>query len=533
MDTILHNGKIRTMDVTNPQVQALAIRNGKVAAVGTNEEILALANKSTNCINLAGALAVPGFNDSHLHLLHHAVLSAQCELSGATSIGEIVRRMKTYIAEENAPGNKWIVGKSWNQDILEEKRFPTRQDLDVISAEHPIVVFRTCMHIAVLNTKGLQMLGFSKHTHAIPGGEFDVDTGIFKEAATYQLAESIMPASVEDVERYLRHAGKDLAQNGITSVQCDDFAFARNYEDVIAAFSGLARRNELTFRAYQQCRPPAGVSIEEYLAQSYDLSGCEHIYGLGPIKLMADGSLGARTAYLSRPYEDDPSVQGIASYTQEEMDALVMAAHNAGRAVAIHCIGDGSGYMAMHSIKKACAAKPNTGIRHGIIHCQITDQPLLDMFADMKILAYLQPIFLHADVHIAIDRVGQELAATSYTYKTMLEMGTPVSFGTDCPVESLNPLANIYCAVTRKDLNGQPREGFFSKECLTVDQALYAYTVGSAYCSYEETIKGRLKEGYLADIAVLSDDLYVIPPDAIKDVTVKMTLMGGKIVWRA
>lgn len=533
MDTILYNGNIHTMDPGQPQVQALAIRDGQVAATGTSEEMLALAGRATRLIDLQGALAVPGFNDSHLHLLQHAVFSAQCDLFGTASIDEIIGRMRAHLAEKRTPKGKWVIGRHWNQDALREKRFPTRQDLDNVSKEHPVAAFRTCLHIAALNTKALELLGFLEAPAPIPGGEFDVETGIFKEAATYRLLEAIQPASVAEIQAYLRLAGKELAQNGITSVQSDDFTFARRHEDVVAAYAGLARAGELDFRVYQQCRPPEGMPIEAFLAQAFDLSGCEHTYALGPVKLLADGSLGARTALLARPYHDDAGTRGMATYTQEALDDLVLAAHRAGRAVAVHAIGDGAIHMALDSIEKARAARPAPGIRHGIVHCQITDRPLLDRFAQGKILAYLQPIFLHADVHVANQRVGPKLAATSYAFKTMLAEGVPVSFGTDCPVEALDPMENLYCAVARKDLGGWPEGGFYPEERLTVDQALYAYTAGSAYCSGEEEVKGRLVPGQFADIAVLSEDIYTLPPDAIQDVTVTMTLMDGRVVWQA
>jgi predicted amidohydrolase YtcJ len=246
---------------------------------------------------------------------------------------------------------------------------------------------------------------------------------------------------------------------------------------------------------------------------------------------MADGSLGARTAYLSRPYADAPSTRGIATYSQEELDHLIRRSHEAGQDAAVHCIGDGAAYMAMGSIRRAKAMKKN-GSRHGIVHCQITDAPLLGMFRELNVTAYVQPIFLRVDLHVVESRVGKALAETSYNFKTLVDLGVNVSLGTDCPVEGLNPLPNIYSAVTRKDLGGNPQGGFYSGQCLTVGEAVYAYTAGSAYCSREERVKGKIREGYMADIAVLSDDIFEIDPNGIKDARVDMTILDGKIVWQ-
>ncbi|MDR2780159.1 MAG: amidohydrolase [Synergistaceae bacterium] len=535
MNLILYNGKISTMDPQQPEVSAAAVENGVIAAVGSSEDMMVLKTPATKLVDLEKNRVVPGFNDSHLHILNYAVMSEQCDLLGSGSIGEIVSRMRRHIDAKKIPKGGWVTGKHWNQDILAEKRFPTRGDLDAVSTEHPVVCIRICFHVVSVNTRALELLGLrgdntASRRVAEAVGEEEVRTGIFKESAAEFLFDSLALSSAGEVGKYLVKAGRDLARNGVTSIQSDDFSEAVDYEDVISAYADLTRNGRLLFRTCQQRRLPKSCDIGDFLNKRRDLSGTEGFYKLGPIKLMADGSLGARTAYLSHPYKDDPANRGIAIYSQEEMDYLVGRTHEAGQAVAVHCIGDGAAYMVMSSIHKARKGK-KFDARHGIVHCQITDAPLLEMFRELDVLAYVQPIFLNEDLHVAESRVGHGLAATSYNFKTMADTGVRMSIGTDCPIETLDPLRNIYSAVTRKDLGGNPDGGFYPEQRLTVEEAVYYYTVGSAYCSGEEDVKGMIKKGYMADMTVLSDDIFKIDPDGIKDAKVNMTILDGKIVW--
>jgi predicted amidohydrolase YtcJ len=535
VDLILYNGRVSTMDPRNPEAEAIAVNGGSIAAVGSSEDVLSMKTPAAMLVNLEKARVVPGFNDSHLHILNYAVMSGQCDLTGSGSVGEIVSRMRRHIEAGKIPAGKWVAGKHWNQDIMEGGKFPSRVDLDDISKEHPIVCIRTCFHVVSANTRAMELLGLCGSIGACarsdgPIGEEEIKTGVFKESAAEFILRSMALSSADDVRGYLVKAGRDLVRNGVTSIQSDDFSEAKNYEDVISAYAGLARDGQLPFRACQQRRLPGGGDIGDFLNEHHDLSGAEGFYKLGPVKLMADGSLGARTAYLSRPYNDCPSASGVSIYSQEELDYLIARTHEARQSAAIHCIGDGAAYMAMRGIRRA-GEKGNFGARHGIVHCQITDASLLRMFAELDVLAYIQPIFLNSDLHIVENRVGRDLAATSYNFKTMADTGVHISLGTDCPVESLNPLPNIYSAVTRKDLEGNPVDGFLPEQRMTVEEAVYAYTAGSAYCSGEENVKGMIKEKYMADMAVLTDDIFEIDPDGIKDAKVRMTVLNGKIVW--
>ncbi|MDR1472826.1 MAG: amidohydrolase [Synergistaceae bacterium] len=542
MDLILRNGKISTMDRKKPEVSAVAVDGGLVAARGTSEEIMALKTRDTDVVDLGGARVVPGFNDSHLHILNYAVLNEECDLRGFRSVGEIVSRMKRHIGEKRIPKGNWVIGTQWNQELFAEKKFPTRDDLDAVSREHPAVCIRACFHVVCVNTRTLEMMGLcggGARSAAAPIrfrgawaiGEKEVRTGIFAESAADAVFDAIAQTSPDEIAKYLAKVGLELTRHGITSLQSDDFPDAVNYEDVIAAYVGLARDGRLLFRVCQQRRPPDGCDLDDFLSEPHDLSGADGFYKLGPVKFVADGSLGARTAFLSRPYRDDPSTRGVAIHSQDELDYLVRRTHEAGQSAAIHCIGDAAAYMAMESIRKASEPK-KFDARHGLVHCQITDAPLLKMFRELRVLAYVQPIFLDSDLHIVESRVGGSLAATSYNFKTMADTGVAMSLGTDCPAAPVNPMHNIYSAVTRKDLAGNPAGGFLPEQRMTVWEAVRAYTAVSAYCSREEDVKGTIERGRMADMAVLSDDIFEMDPDGIKDAGVDMTILGGRIVWR-
>ena len=538
MDLLLINGKGITMDATRPFCQAVAIKDGYIQEVGTNEEILCHKKSGTQIIDLQGKMLVPGFNDSHMHLLNYGLSLDMIDLTGSTSIQELILRGRHYLSNSTFREQKWIMGRGWNQDSFDEKRFPTRYDLDQISTEHPICFSRACGHVAVVNSKALLLAGIHGNTPQIEGGHFDVDStgeplGIFRESALALVFGMIPDPTMEEIEEIIKNAAEKALAQGITSIQTDDFEAlpSKNFQKVIQAYTSLREKNQLPVRIYQQCLLPTPAKLNQFISLGYHTGQGDAFFKLGPLKLLCDGSLGARTAYLCEPYADDPSTRGIAVYTQEELDELVRIAHTAGMQTAIHCIGDGIMYMAFDSIVKAQHQQPRENMRHGIIHCQITDPALLKKYRDHHVIAYIQPIFLDYDLHIVEDRVGKERAKTTYNWKTLLDLGVHVACGSDCPVEPFDVLPGIYAAVTRKDLKGYPEEGWLPEQKLSVEQALYAFTQGGAYASFEENIKGSITPGKVADLVLLSADLFEIDPDDIKNVQVLMTIVDGKILY--
>ena len=538
MDTILYNGKIYTLGNRGTVAEAIYIKGNKIAFIGENEEALRFKNKDTKLIDLEGKMAVPGFNDSHMHLLSYGYTATKIELNNAKSIEDLILLGKERLNSVNLKKGDWILGRGWNNDYFDDNRLPTRYDLDKITTDFPICYTRVCGHILVVNSKALEVVGIDRNSPQIPGGKFDLDEngeplGIFRENAMDIIYSAIPDPDIESIKSMILKCSEDAVKQGITSIQTDDFEQLpkKDYEKIIKAYLELIDEGKLKVRVYEQCLLPDMKKLKSFLEKGYTTGWGNEYFKIGPLKLLADGSLGARTAYLTEPYNDDNSTRGIPVFSQEEMDELVLTAHNGGMHVAIHGIGDGAMYMACESIEKALKENPREDHRHGIVHCQITDVNLMNKFKELNLVAYVQPIFLHYDMHIVEDRIGKERARYTYNWKRMMDMGIHVAGGSDCPVEKFDILPNLYSAITRKDLNGYPENGWLPDQKLTVDEALKIFTAEGAYASFEEDIKGTLEVGKLADIVVLDRNLYDIEPEAIKDVKVDLTIMDGKIVY--
>ena len=532
------NGNIRTMDPKKPKAEAVAIKNGKIIKVGNNEEVLALKNGDAKVIDLGGKLLLPGFNDSHMHLVGYSLFLDLIDLAEEKSIGEIIEKCRTEIKFKKIEKGKWIRGRGWNQDYFKgEKRFPNRYDLDKISSEHPIILNRTCGHIVVVNSKALEIANITKNTAQVENGYFDIDEngeplGIFRGNAIGLIEKAIPEPTVEEIKNQLIKGMENANSCGITSVQSDDFGVVgdNNYEKIIMAYEELRDQGKMSLRVYEQCLIPNIEVFQDFLNKGYKTGYGDEIFKIGPLKLLSDGSLGARTAALTIPYNDNEETMGLNLFTQEELDSIVEKAHNNGMQLAIHSIGNRAMYMVFEAMEKALRKKPRKNHRHGIVHCQITDEHLLNKFKELDVIAYIQPIFLDYDWKIVESRVGKDLAKTSYNWKALVDKEVHIACGSDCPVESFNVLHGIYEAVSRKDLDGNPKGGWMKDQRLTVEEAVYGFTMGGAYASFEENIKGSIEKGKLADMVGVSRNIFEIPEDEIKEVKVEMTIFNGKLV---
>ncbi len=523
---LFYNGKIFTGDKNNEFFEAMLISGDKIEKLGTNEEIRALKQEHMKCIDLKGKVLIPGFNDSHMHLYGFGQTLQIVDLVNVQSVEEVISRGKKYISDNNIKSNVWIRGRGWNQDYFTDKKFPTREDLDKISINHPIIFTRACGHLAVVNSKALE----NCKVENVAGGEFDLDKGIFKEHAISLITDNIPKPSVAEIKNTLTEAMKYANSKGITSVQTDDLSHGGDYKLMLKAYEELNHENKLTCRVYEQCLLDL-KQLKAFYDLGYKTGVGDKYFKIGPLKILVDGSLGARTAALNKPYHDDNSTNGVMCYTNEELDHIISYADKIGMQIAIHCIGDRAMQIVLDSYKRVLKADGNLK-RHGIIHCQIMDADLLSQFKNLDIIAYIQPIFLHYDLHIVESRVGKKLAKTSYAFKSMIDEGIHTSLGTDCPVEDCDVMANIYCAVNRVDLKGEPAGGYNPKEKLSVYEALYHYTQGSAYASFEERIKGTITEGKLADFVVIDKDIMNMDPLDIKNITILATYVGGKLVYK-
>ena len=514
--------------------QALLIQDGIIRAVGSNEGILAAAPDTAQRLDAGGRTIVPGFNDCHQHLQMVGELLGSIQLLGADSIGEVKRRVRAFIkANRPAPGTV-LHGMGWNQDYFgDEHRLLTRRDLDEVCSEYPLILERACGHILTANTAAMKRAGITESTAPAEGGAIDRDengrlTGIFRENACQQVLCIRPPRTAETVAAQLRRAMDHAAACGVTSVQTMDLRPA-DWRITLKAYEMVQRRP--TLRVYHQCNFMTPAEYQAFLDAGYRTGMGDAFHRIGPLKLFVDGSLGARTAVMRQPYRDEPGTRGIATLSQEEFNELVQMAVQNGCQVVTHAIGDGAIEQVLNGYDAVCRNGENP-LRLGVVHCQITDRPLLERFVKNHILALVQPIFLHYDMTVVEDRVGRELASTSYAFETMRRLGIRTSFGTDSPVEDMNPIDNLYCAVTRKNLNGGPTTGFYPQECMDICDAVDAYTAESAYVSFEENVKGRIRPGYYADLVVLSEDIFTLAPDDLRKTKVDATLVDGRFVYQ-
>lgn len=538
---IYTNAQIVTMNPSQPVANVLVVEGERIVAVGGEDLIETWLNEESEIVDCEGRCMIPGLNDSHLHLLSFGISLNRVPLYEARSIEEVLNITRQFIEGGDYTSEAWIVGRGWNHDYFEgEQRFPTRDDLDQVSTTHPIVLARACGHVIAVNSKALELAGILEHLPMVGGGVIDVDeagvpTGILRENALSIIYDCIPGYSDEELVDILRQAMRVANSKGITSVHSDDFGNVAD-EDIlrlVRLYEQLSTNHQMTCRVYEQCLLRSKELLKSFIESGYQTGIGNDYFKIGPLKILSDGSLGARTAALRQPYEDDATTSGILCYSETELDELVQLAHEANMQVAIHAIGDLAIERALNSIERALTRHPRPDHRHGIVHCQITDEALLERFATQGVFAYIQPIFLNYDLHIVEDRVGSRLAQTSYAFKMMLDKGIACGFGTDCPVEPLDTMPNLYCAVTRQDLNHYPCGGWNPSERLSVLEGLSLYTRGSSYASFDEYNKGTLCSGQLADFVLLDRHILSAPAEQLKDIQVLKTYVGGELVFDA
>lgn len=538
MKKVLHNAKVYVEK--GVYAQAVLVEDGLIAKVGTDEEVLKAAGSDVEITDCGGKTLIPGLNDSHLHFMQTGEVMNQAQIDGVSSIGEMIKICREFAEQHPEQVKTGLHAIGWNQDLFTDSdRLPDRHDLDKISTEFPIVLERVCGHIVSTNTKLIEMLGIDGNSPQFPDGDFLIGedgypNGIFTANAC-NIAKAIVPDfTMEERRKILIDTMKDAVAHGLTSVQSNDVgttfmdgpAAFKMFHDVYDSGEALLRyRHQVCFNDFEEFK--AYLTEGEFAKGSY---GEDSWLTLGPLKLFKDGSLGARTALMKNGYEGDPDNHGLEWIKPEEMHKYCQLAKEYGMQVVTHCIGDAAVASTMDCYEAAFVDGENK-LRHALVHCQITDEALLERIAEKDILVFAQPIFLDYDMNIVENLCGKELASTSYAFGTLMRKGAHVSYGTDCPVESYNPFENIYMAVTRKDRAGRPEGGFYPAECVDVESAVDAYTVESAYAEFMEDKKGRIKEGYYADMVLLDRDIFTVDPMEIKEILPVMTMVGGKVVF--
>ena len=532
MRTLYRNAKVYTGDL--PLAEAFAVEDGRFVFAGAEAD----APACDETVDLAGGFVCPGFNDSHMHLLNFGQSLTMADLASHTdSLAGMLDYLRSFAAALPAGEGRWIRGRGWNQDYFTDTdRMPDRHDLDTVSADTPVVIVRCCGHCMAVNSAALALCGIDAGTSCPEGGRIGMSGGepdgrLYDDAMSLVYSRLPLPGP-EEVKDMLRRGCAALNAYGVTSAQSDDYCVFRAlpWQTVNRAFRELEESGELTVRVYEQSNFTSVPALREFMAAGCVTGAGTDMFRIGPLKLLGDGSLGARTAYLSRPYADDPTTRGIPIFTREQLEELIGCAHAAGMQVAVHAIGDATLDMILDAVEKAQAEHPRADCRHGIVHCQITRPEQLRRMADLDMHIYAQTIFLDYDIHIVERLAGPELAAFSYSWKTLMELGCSVSNGTDCPVEPPDAMAGIQCAVTRTTL--RDRVGpYLPDQAFTVQEALDSYTVRGAEASFEETVKGRIAPGYLADFAVLGADPFETDPYSLRNIPVLATYLGGRQVY--
>lgn len=514
--------------------EAMIINENRIIKIGTNEDCIR-AFEGESVIDLNGQTVLPGLIDSHLHFLMTAECLDLLPITDVTSLRQLIERCKKHIAENEWTNDSVLYTEGWNhENFTDEKRMPNRFDLDQASLDIPIVLVRVDRHVMSLNTAALNHFDITEETILENGGEIIKDrsgkpTGILTEGAVDLVKAKLPKKSWEDKKQALINTMKIANQRGLTSMHTND-AKDETIAETLKLYEELENEQRLTLRFYQQIWFNDGKYLSNFFDSDYSFHQGSSWNKIGPIKFFIDGTLGSRTAALREPYTDEPSTKGILTKSQETLTDEVKLAVENGYQVIIHGIGDLGIETILNAYDAALNGQPNT-LRLGINHMQITGLDLIERVAANDYLTYVQPIFLDDDMPIIRERVGEKRAETSYLFKTMKDKGIHQSFSSDAPIVSFNPFYNIQCAITRNRLNEPEYKAYLPEEALDIYSAIDAYTYEGAYASFEESDKGRIKEGFLADFIILDKDIFTCEQAEIKDINVSETYVDGKCVF--
>ena len=532
-DLIITNGKLYTVDKSRPRAEALAVIGERIVAVGTATDIDQWRGAATRVLDAREHLVLPGFNDAHVHFLDGGLQLDSVQLRDAESPQEFARLIGDR-ARHTSKG-EWILGGDWDEEKWTPPQLPTKDLVDPVTPNTPVLVNRYDGHEVLANSVALKLAGINATTPDPPGGTIVRDaqgnpTGILKDAAM-ELAEKKVPAHSH--ARLLRAAKRALnyaAVLGVTSVQ----EMANQGQDLgahIRIYGELEQKGELTARIYV-AQPLPHWQEEARL-------GIRHAFGsprlrVGALKMFADGSLGSSTAYFSQPYTDDPKNRGLLTEGMQPLSKVrswLMNADDAALQVCMHAIGDQAISITLDLFSDLERAHGEADRRWRIEHAQHMAAKDFERFAKLNVIASVQPYHAIDDGRWAERRIGPERSQTTYAFRSFLENGVRLALGTDWTVAPLNPMATLYAAVTRATLDGKHPDGWVPEQKITLAEAIEAYTMGSAYAEFQDNQKGSLTPGKLADIVILSDDLFAMNPKSIPDVKVVTTIVGGRVVW--
>jgi len=518
------------------RAEAIAVRGERILAVGKNVEIEKLKGPETQVVDLGGHFVMPGFNDAHLHLADGGLQKLDVDMKGVKTLDEFRDRVRARV--ETAKPGEWILGGGWDETMWPVKNLPSRWDLDSVSSGHPVFLDRVDGHLAVANTRALQLASVTIASKDPLGGKIDRDengqpTGILRDTAQ-RAVRGVIPLPTHEKRRHaIEVALADLAEHGVTSAQ--DYSPAwENFQ----IYEDLEKEGKLTARISEWL--PFDDSVEDLKKKRDSHPQSDLMLHTGMLKAFMDGSVGGHTAVLMEPYADDPKNTGLPRYEAEKLNEMSKERVLAGFQLGFHAIGDKGVQMALDAFAEAekaakeakvKAANGGDDFRLRVEHAQITTPAQIARFKELKVIASMQPSHVITDMRWVNERLGPKRAADCYMWAAFLNKGVTLAFGTDYPVEPVTPFRGLYAAVTRRSENG--KQEFFPEQKLTMDQAIAAYTTGSAFAEFEEKEKGKLVPGMLADFVVLDRDVTASAAEKVLATKVLLTVVGGKTVYEA
>ncbi len=533
-DLVIKNAKIVTIDKENPRAEAVAFIGESIVDVTTNKAIEKYIEEGkTKVIDAGGRLVVPGFNDAHAHFA--PVNLDYVELRYITDPTIITEKVREKV-EQSRPG-ELIRGGHWEHEMFTDKQWPTKELIDPVSPDNPVVLSRADGHSVLVNSYVLKNSGITKDTPDPYGGEIQRDpatgepTGIFKESAQQLIKTGAMPVQRTEEEKKQRTmegwqaAFKMAAELGVTSIQHPGGGDAELYSE-------LKDKGELTCRMDVAGRLTAD---EEELAKydelriNYPQEG--NWIRFGYLKGFMDGTLGSATMMVYEPFLDEPDKTGLPQMSYEELEQKVLACDRMGFQIGIHAIGPKANTWILNAYEKAAEVNGSRDSRHRSEHAQILIEKDIPRFAELGVVASMQPTHCITDKRFCEKRIGKERSKYAYAWRSLLDSGAKIAFGTDYSVEPLNPMEGLYAAVTRKDRMGEEGDGWFPEQKLTMEEAIELYTLGSAYAQFMEDRKGMIKKGFLGDVVIVNQDLMTIPEEEIMKTRVDYTIVGGKVVF--
>ncbi len=503
--------------------EAFLVEDGVFSAFGSNEEIQSRIGPDTETVDLCGAAVVPGFIDSHCHLLGFGRFLENVQLSSCRSQEELYAKLKARL-DSLAPG-EWLIGRGFNEETFAEKRYPDRQGLDRVSTEVPIAVTRMCGHKMVVNSKALELAGIDETT-TVEGGTIDAEKGFLEENAIPLLQKAWPKETEESIRRAVLRGQKEMNRYGITAVGSDDFlSLTDDWRLVLDVLSKMAYRGELTVRINEQCEFPSIEEFARFLDDGYTTDVGDDLFRIGPLKLLTDGSLGARTAALFEPYSDAPEKRGYMTMSRDDIRRWAQLAADYNMPTICHAIGD----LAVSEVLDVFEdiVLPGNPLHHGLVHCQIMTPEEINRVKALNLSCYFQSLFIDDDAPILSERVGAERAASCYPFRTLSEC-VIASNGSDAPVEIPDVRKGIRLAMTRRSMSADAAMN--PAECMSAVQAIDSYTVCGAKNFFAEDRYGTLSEGSYADFAVLDRPIADCPAEEITSIRILMTVMNGETV---